>query len=222
MRRPDEERTGEPAGMDRQDRSGRRRRHGDAVCGAVGNARPRRRTTGGGNAAAAAVALAVFPAAVSAIRSRSRRPRETRRLPAADSAARGACGRAASSIREPLRDRRCADPNVDDRGGDREIRPQRPAGLRPRAPRDPSPRRGGGCARRISRHRLPRSAEAGRRRADAQGGAGAKRVGAPLGTRRRAALSLFGADVQQPSDPLRSPLRHGGRRLSRDSSCTAR
>ena len=57
-----------------------------------------------GHGAAAAVALAVFPAAAPAVRDRSRRPREARRLPAAGAAA------AADVGRQPVRrsTRRCA------------------------------------------------------------------------------------------------------------------
>ena len=57
------------------------------------------------------------------------------------------------------------------------------------------------------------AAKARRRRAAAEAGAASQHVGAQVGSRRRAAVPLLGADVQRPSHPLRPPLRHAGRRL---------
>ena len=114
------------------------------------------------------------------------------------------------------------DAHVDDRGRDREERPHRPAGLRQGAPRDPSRRRARRRAHRVPRHRLPRGAEARRRRAAAEAGAVERGVGAQVGARRRAAVSLLGADVQRPPHPLRPPLRDRGRGLSGARSSTVR
>ena len=69
-------------------------------------------------------------------------------------------------------------------------------------------------ADRIPRHRLPRSRQAGRRRAAAQGRARALAWERQVDARRRAAVPLFGADVQRSSHPLRPPLRDRSRRLS--------
>ena len=116
----------------------------------------------------------------------------------------------------PLARRRHAHARVDDRGRDREERPHRPAGLRQGAPRDPSRATSADVALTEFHDIVYReAAKPGRRRAAAESRAVGRGVGAQVGSRRRAAVSLLGADVQRPPDPLRPPLRDRGRGLSR-------
>ena len=57
-------------------------------------------------------------------------------------------------------------------------------------------------------------ADAAGRRAAADAGAGACRLGTTVGSGRRAAVPLFGTDLQRPPHPLRSPPCDRGRRVS--------
>ena len=87
----------------------------------------------------------------------------------------------------------------------------RAARLRHRRARDRD--RGRRRAARGARHRLPRAAGAGRDR-DPGRGADRRDLRAQDRSRRRPALSLFGAHLQRPPHPLRPALRHRGRGLS--------
>ena len=71
-------------------------------------------------------------------------------------------------------------------------------------------------AHRVPRHRLPRSRPSASDVAPPpQAAPAAIRHGSAVGARRRAAVPLLGADLQRPPHPLRPPLRHRGRGLSR-------
>ena len=64
------------------------------------------------------------------------------------------------------------------------------------------------------RHRLPRPGRARRGRGGAAAAPRDELFAREIAARRRAAVSLFGADLQRPPHPLRPPLRHRGRGLS--------
>ena len=86
-----------------------------------------------------------------------------------------------------------------------------------------SPTAAGVALRRGARHRLPRPARSrAMPRARRRGRAGRRDVRARDRPRRRAAVPLLGAHLQRPPHPLRPPLRHRGRGLSRAWSCTGR
>ena len=90
-----------------------------------------------------------------------------------------------------------------------------------RPPRDggaTAARRGRGARHRLSRG-MPQPGEAAPAPRPAPD---ARRPGGAHGARRRAAVPLLGADLQRPPHPLRPPLRHRGRGLSRDWSFTGR
>src|SRR6185312_5634600 len=91
------------AGLGRQDRNPERRPHRRAGARAVGHAGPRRPGPRARHGAAAAVALAVFFAAAAPERDWPRRPRQTRRLPAAGTVAAPHVGRRTPAVaaREP-------------------------------------------------------------------------------------------------------------------------
>ncbi|CAG9261740.1 hypothetical protein BCEP4_2470006 [Burkholderia cepacia] len=194
--------------MARQDRNARRRHHRVPAERAGRHARPpvaRRRR-------AADVALALFPACRAAGRSRPRRPPEARRFPAACAAAAPHVGRRPPDVPCAAAHRTARDTRIDDREPRGQDGPQRPACLRdgaaPDRVRRRAVRRGG------ARHRLSRCAAAGRTRAEADRGAGRRRVVAHGHGRRGAAVPLFGADLQRPPHPLRPQLRDAGGRLS--------
>ena len=137
-------------------------------------------------------------------------PRRGGFLPPVRAAAPHVGGRAALVPAAAARRRR-DDADVADREHRQQAGALRAARLRHRRARD----RDGGRRRpaRGARHRLPRHAGAGRDR-DPRGRADRRDVRAQDRPRRRAALPLFGADLQRPSHPLRPALRHRGRGLS--------
>ena len=168
-----------------------------------------------GEADPARLAHRLFPVDVAAPRRWPRRPADGRRRAAENPAA------AAHVCRHPPHLPR-ADPGRR-RAAPRD-RAQRPAGARGRH-RHPasSPRRRGASSRRAAspsprmRHGVPRGGEAGRqeRHPQARRGAGGPALAADHHARSGHALPLLGADLQPAPHPLRPPLRHGGRGLSR-------
>ena len=171
--------------------------------------------------AAAAVALAVLPAALPAIGDRSRRPCEARRLPAAGAAAAPDVGRRALHVpRTAARRRARSSANRDivdvtskeGRSGPLVFVVVRHA-IAVRAALRSSKSTTSSIATTPRRRRASR-----RRRVPAPADAAWSREIHPD---PRAVVPLFGADLQRPSHPLRSPLCDRGRRLSRPDRARA-
>ena len=171
------------------------------------------RASAGGNAAASAMALALLPAALSAIRSRPRRPCETRRIPPPIPLPRRMWAGSQLQFLEPLRigdavTRTSTIEDVTEKSGRSgplvfvRVRHEIRAATRRRR------RSWNFTTSSIARRPVPGDAAPPPKPAPAR-----SCLGTALGSRRRAAIPLLGTDVQQPPHPLRSPLCHDRRRL---------